>query len=61
MFLEYPDVVTAEQLREMLCNISMKSIYKLLKSNTIKSYTIGGRYMIPKINVIRYLVVLDDA
>lgn len=60
MFREYPDVVTTEQLREMLGNISMKSVYKILKNNTIRSYTIGGRYMIPKVNVIQYFVVLDD-
>lgn len=61
IFREYPDLVTASQLRKMLGGkISMKSTYNLLRSKTIKSYTIGGRYMIPKANVITYLGLVDD-
>lgn len=60
IFREYPDLVTAEQLHKMLGNVSIKATYKLLRNNTIKSFIIGGRYMIPKVNVIKYLGIVDD-
>lgn len=54
MFLDYPDVVSVEQLMEML-QIGQVLAYKLVKSGTIKSRKIGREYKIPKINVIAYL------
>ena len=62
IFREYPDLVTAEQLHKMLGNgkVSIKATYKLLRNNAIKSFIIGGRYMIPKVNVIKYLGIVDD-
>lgn len=55
MFSTYPDVVNIEQLCEMLGGISTKTGYRLLKTGSIKSFMIGHRYRIPKINVIDYL------
>lgn len=54
MFKEYPDVVTPEDLQKML-HIGRNSVYKLLCENLIKSIKIGKKYIIPKVNVIKYL------
>lgn len=59
MFREYPDVVNAHQLCEMLGGINIKTAYKILQSGVIKSFIIGNRYMIPKISVFEYLGLVD--
>ena len=59
MFRDYPDVVTVEQMCEMLGGISTKTGYRLLKSGAIKSLTIGNRYRIPKIHILEYLNIVD--
>ncbi len=58
-FREYPDVVNIEQMCEMLGGISTKTGYRLLRSGTIKSFMIGKRYRIPKINICEYLVTCE--
>ena len=55
IFDEYPDVVTFEQLREMLGNIGETLAYKLLRSNKIESFKLGRNYRILKNKVIEYL------
>lgn len=60
IFREYPDVVTVEQMCEMLGGISTKTAYRLLKSGTIKSFVVGRRYRIPKINIFHYLEVIES-
>lgn len=55
IFDEYPDVVTFEQLREMLGNIGETLAYKLLRSNKIESFKLGRNYRILKSKVIEYL------
>jgi excisionase family DNA binding protein len=59
MFKEYPDVVTAEQMSEML-GISNKTAYRLLKQDKIDHFMIGRTYKIPKIHIFSYLHVLND-
>lgn len=54
-FQDYPDVVNIEQMCQMLGGISTKTGYRLLRSGTIKSFMIGKRYRIPKINICEYL------
>ncbi len=54
IFKDYPDVVSVEQLMEML-QIGQVLAYKLVKSGEIKSRKIGREYKIPKVNVIAYL------
>lgn len=61
MFKEYPDVVNAEQLCEMLGGISIKTAYRLLKSGTIKSFVVGRRYRIPKICILEYLEIVQES
>ena len=54
MFEGYPDVVSVEQLMEML-QIGQVLAYKLVKSGEIKARKVGREYKIPKVNVIEYL------
>ena len=54
MFENYPDVVSVEQLMEML-QIGQVLAYKLVKSGEIKARKVGREYKIPKVNVIEYL------
>ena len=54
IFKDYPDVVSVEQLMEML-QIGQVLAYKLVKSGEIKSRKVGREYKIPKVNVIAYL------
>lgn len=54
MFESYPDVVSVEQLMEML-QIGQVLAYKLVKSGEIKARKVGREYKIPKVNVIEYL------
>lgn len=59
MFRDYPDVVTVEQMCEMLGGISTKTGYRLLKSGAIKSFVVGRRYRIPKLYIFEYLELVD--
>ena len=54
MFSEYPDVITVEQLMEML-HIGKNAAYSLLKSGKIRTIRIGRRYIIPKQSIITYI------
>ena len=54
MFLDYPDVVTPNDLQKML-HIGRNTVYEILKNNSIKTIKIGKKYIIPKVNVIKYL------
>ena len=54
MFRRYPDVVTAEQMREML-GVGTRTAYRLLRENKIQSVRMGRIYRIPKISVIDFL------
>lgn len=55
MFKEYPDVVTPTDLQKML-RIGRNSVYEILKSDSIKTIKLGKKYIIPKVNVIKYLI-----
>ena len=55
MFIEYPDVVNTNQMRKMLGGICKNTAYKLLSEQTIKSKKIGRIYLIPKVNIIKFL------
>jgi len=55
IFDDYPDVVTFEQLRQMLGNIGKTLAYTLLKNNEIESFKMGRNYRILKSKVIEYL------
>lgn len=55
MFSTYPDVVQVEDLMEML-HIGRNSAYDLLSTGKIKTIRIGRKYIIPKRNVISYIL-----
>jgi excisionase family DNA binding protein len=59
MYTAYPDVVTIEQMCEMLGGISKKTGYRLLQNGAIKSLIVGRRYRIPKVYVLEYLTQSD--
>ena len=54
LFCEYPDIVTVEDIQEML-RIGRNSVYDLLKKKSIKSITVGKKYIIPKQSVIDFV------
>ena len=60
MFKDDPDVVDANQLSDMLGGIGIRTVYKLLRTGKIKSFIIGNRYLIPKINVFEYLGIVEN-
>lgn len=55
MFRSYPDVVHVEDMRKMLGGIGRTTAYALLKSGKIQSVKIERMYLIPKVNVIKFL------
>lgn len=56
MFSDYPDVVNAAQLSEML-GIKRHSVYELICEKKIKAFKLGNSYKIPKVNIIEYIVL----
>lgn len=56
LFLDYPDVVTVNDVVKML-RVGRTTAYELVKKNKIKNVKkIGDRYRIPKRSVIEYLL-----
>ena len=55
MFKEYPDVLNVDDISRVL-NISVKTVYKLLKDQAVGHLKVGREYRIPKINLIKYLL-----
>ncbi len=53
-FRKYPDIVSVDQMTEML-GIGRNTAYKLLSNGNIKSIRIGRVHKIPKQSVISYL------
>lgn len=61
LFSDYPDVVNVEQMGKMLGGVSGKTVYRLLKSGKVKSFIVGRRYRIPKLNILEYLELIDKS
>ena len=61
LFTDYPDVVNVQQMCEMLGGICDKTAYKLLRSGEIRSFVIGRHYCIPKLNILKYLELVDKS
>ena len=57
MFREYPDVVTVEQMCEMLGGISTKTGYRILREGKICCLKVGRAYRIPKAHLFTYLCI----
>ena len=59
MFTEYPDVVSVSELKKML-RISSRYAYKLVNDGYIIGRRFGNCIKIPKINVIKYVLSLEQ-
>jgi excisionase family DNA binding protein len=55
LFRDYPDVVTIDQLCEMLGGIGIKTAYSLLHNGDIKYLKVGKSFRIPKCNIVDYV------
>lgn len=53
-FRDYPDIVSFDQMREML-HIGRNKAYSLIEQKKIRSVRIGRRHKIPKVSVIEFL------
>lgn len=56
MFKDYPDVITVDDLQNML-HIGRNTAYGMLKDGAIKTIKIGKKYIIPKQSVIEFINV----
>ena len=54
LFKNYPDVVSVEQLSEML-RIRQVLAYRLVRNGDIKARKVGRKYVITKQNVIDFI------
>ena len=54
MFENYSDIVTVEQLAEML-KIGRNTAYQLVRANIIQSVRVGRKYIIPKLAIIDFV------
>ena len=54
LFKNYPDVVSVEQLSEML-HIGQVLAYRLVRNGEINSRKVGRKYIITKQNVIDFI------
>lgn len=59
VFRNYPDVVSVEQMSEML-QISTKTAYKLLREDRIVHFRFGKKIMIPKLHIMKYLKMISS-
>ncbi len=55
LFNAYPDVVSIDEIQQML-RIGKNAVYDLLKSKQLKSIKVGKRYIVPKKYVIDFLL-----
>ena len=54
MFIDYPDIVTVEQITRML-GIGKSAAYALLQSDQIRHVRVGRKYIISKQAVIDFV------
>lgn len=55
MLDSYPDVLQPADVMEIL-HVGRNTVYSWLAQGTIESKKIGKKYIIPKVNLIRFLV-----
>ena len=58
MFDEYPDILTTEEVSDLL-RAGYNSVYELLNSGKLKGYRNGRVWRIPKESIKKY--ILDSA
>lgn len=55
MFEQYNDIVTLDEMAEML-GVGRNHAYLLLKNNQVKSFKNGRSWKVPKLAVVEYIV-----
>jgi excisionase family DNA binding protein len=55
MFAQYDDIVTIDDLQEMV-GLGRNKAYELLQTGQIKSFKLGKAYRIPKICIQDYIL-----
>ena len=55
LFSEFDDVVSIDDIMKML-HIGRSNVYKLLRNKEIKHIRVGVKYIIPKKNVIDFIM-----
>lgn len=60
MFKNYPDVVSAKDVAEMV-GIGLKKAYRLLRTGEIRAFRCGNTFKAAKIEVIEYIYVRQCA
>lgn len=58
LFVDYPDVITVEDLQSML-HIGRNTVYKMLQDEMIKTVKIGKKYIIPKASVVNFVSAIS--
>ena len=56
---DYPDILDVKQVSVIL-GVSTKTVYRLLRENTIKSLKVGREFRIPKVNVMKYVKIFGS-
>jgi len=54
LFVEYPDLLTIDNLKNMLC-IGRNSAYELVRSGVVASFRVGRSHRILKQSVLDYI------
>lgn len=55
VFSEYDDIVSIDDIMKML-HIGRSNVYKLLRNKEIKHIRVGVKYIVPKVNVIEFIM-----
>lgn len=55
MFNDYPDLLTSEQVCDLL-KIGKNKLYEILQAKALPCIRIGRRYLIPKLLLIEYII-----
>ena len=59
LFREYPDLLNVHQMCEIL-GTNIKSAYKILQRGEINSMIVCNKYLIPKIELFRYIGIIEE-
>jgi excisionase family DNA binding protein len=58
IFRDYPDVLNVKQVSQLL-GVSTKTVYRLLREETLSSLKVGREFRIPKVNVMKYMKIFE--
>ena len=56
---EYPDILSPDETARAL-GVSTKTVYQLLRNNTIKHIKMGRTYKVPKAHILCYLRLINQ-